>query len=117
MVQIVYHVALLSAMRHAAQLAFCELSNLAWSCCRYDSDSTFKTGYLGETPTTIEDERERRIAMWRERLHLASFDSAWDPTVDRYYTTGFGGERWLTPGDPAVLDELGQKLLGLRSWD
>jgi|EP01046_Picozoa_sp_COSAG06_P038145 hypothetical protein len=82
-----------------------------------DSDSTFKTGYLGDTPTTLQTERERRVAMWRERLHLASFDGAWDPSVDPYYTTGFGGERRLTPGEPAALSELGEKLLGLRDWE
>lgn len=83
----------------------------------YDSHSTFKTNYLGKTPTTLEDERERRVAMWRERLHLASFDGAWDPKVNRYHTTGFGGARELTPATPAVLSELGEKLLGLRPWE
>ena len=53
----------------------------------------------------------------RERLHLASFDGAWDPKVNRYHTTGFGGARELTPATPAVLSELGEKLLGLRPWE
>ena len=97
------------------------------------------------TTTTLEAERQRRIIAWQERLHLASFDSQWDPKVDRYHTTGFvsvsephrhphrnpmrrssttadplaveqGGERDLEPAAPPVLDELGEKLLGLRAW-
>ena len=112
----------------------------------WDGDSTFKSGYVSEsgTTTTLEAERQRRIIAWKERLHIASFDSAWVPEVDRYHTTGFvsvsephrhphppctthpsplawhwpwqGGERDLEPAAPPVLDELGEKLLGLRAW-
>ena len=57
----------------------------------WDGDSTFKSGYVSEsgTTTTLEAERQRRIIAWKERLHIASFDSAWVPEVDRYHTTGF----------------------------
>ena len=57
----------------------------------WDGDSTFKSGYVSEvgTTTTLEAERQRRIIAWKGRLHLASFDSAWQPEVDRYHTTGF----------------------------
>ena len=111
----------------------------------WDGDSTFKSGYVSEvgTTTTLEAERQRRIIAWKGRLHLASFDSAWQPEVDRYHTTGFvsvsephrhphppmhhssitaglavgqGGERDLEPAAPPVLDELGEKLLGLHAW-
>ena len=105
----------------------------------WDGDSTFKSGYVSEsgTTTTLEAERQRRIIAWKERLHIASFDSAWVPEGDRYHTTGFvsvsephpctthptaglavgqGGERDLEPAAPPVLGELGEKLLGLRAW-
>ena len=58
---------------------------------------------------------ERRVAMWREQLHVASFDNAWDPARP-YETTGFGGERKLKPGPPAQLTPLGKRLLGLEPW-
>jgi hypothetical protein len=57
----------------------------------WDSDSTFKSGYLSQDGNvlSLEEERERRVMMWKEGLHLASFDSDWDPAVDRYRTSGF----------------------------
>eukprot|EP01052_Picozoa_sp_SAG31_P003929 SAG31_NODE_155_length_22130_cov_9.540098_30_plen_225_part_00 len=81
----------------------------------WDSDSTFKAGYVGEKSVSLDEERARRLAMWRERLHLASFDSVWDPS-NPYFTGGFGGERRLNPSDPPILNELGEKLLGLKDW-
>ena len=58
---------------------------------------------------------DRRVAMWKERLHVASFDNAWDPQ-NPYETTGFGGARKLKPGPPAELTPLGERLLGLAPW-
>jgi ectoine hydroxylase-related dioxygenase (phytanoyl-CoA dioxygenase family) len=81
-----------------------------------DAHTTFNSNYVGDKVLGLEAERNRRIALWREQLHVASFDSAWDPAAP-YRTTGFGGERDLVPGPPARLSPLGERLLGLAPWE
>jgi hypothetical protein len=53
-----------------------------------------------------ETERQERIRMWRERLQPQNHSA-------------FPGDprRWEEQNQPAVLTELGEKLLGLKSWE
>ena len=92
------------------------------------SDSTFNSnnaryngrwGGVGGDDTSLawdhEEERRRRVTIFKLGLHVASFDRGWSP--DRpFETEGFGGERRLSQTQPPSLSELGERLLGLRAW-
>lgn len=101
-----------------------------------DSESTFKTinavneeakkdwgGVLpanrhiaGADPAAqLAWERNRRVAMWRLGLDVHTFDAGWS-AQSPYRTEGFGGPRDLVPSPPAVLSDLGKKLVGLPDW-
>ena len=92
------------------------------------SDSTFNSnnaryngrwGGVGGDDTSPawdhEEERRRRVTIFKLGLHVASFDRGWSP--DRpFETEGFGGERRLSQAQPPSLSELGERLLGLQEW-
>lgn len=58
-----------------------------------------------------EEERQRRIMMWRERLPGGCY--TWPPVV----LPDCRAEPQFRPSEPAKLTSLGRKLLGLDEWD
>ena len=71
------------------------------------SDRPRLAQYILMSPAREDDEEERqeRIRLWRERLHPQNHSA-------------FPGDprRWEAQFEPAQLTELGEKLLGLKSW-
>ena len=63
-----------------------------------------------ETAPPNEEERQRRIMMWRERLPGGCYN--WPP-IEPPDVRAAPQHR---PSEPAHLTELGQKLLGLSAW-
>ena len=58
-----------------------------------------------------EEERQRRIMMWKERLPGGCY--TWPPVV----LPDCRAEPQFRPSAPATLTSLGRKLLGLDEWD
>jgi len=72
------------------------------------SDRPRLAQYITMFPAREDDDalRQERIRLWRERLHPQG-------------STAFRGDprRWEAQFPPAELTDLGEKLLGLQSWD
>ncbi len=102
----------------------------------HDGESTFKTinavkeeakrDWGGVLPSNrhivdadeaaqLEWERSRRVTMWRLGLDVHTFDAGWAEEAP-YHTEGFGGARDLAQAPPAVLTELGKRLVGVSKW-
>jgi hypothetical protein len=65
----------------------------------------------------MENERRRRVEIWRNGLDVASWDETWDLSSPFKSKLGWsGGERDLQKHVAAKLTPLGEKLLGLRGW-
>ena len=102
----------------------------------HDGESTFKTinavkeeakrDWGGVLPSNrhiadadeaaqLEWERSRRVTMWRLGLDVHTFDAGW-ASESPFHTEGFGGARDLAQAPPAVLTELGKRLVGVSKW-